>query len=127
MALKVAVVSKDGELINEHFGRAKHFLIFRLLDERFVLSEVREVESPHTSITQHDAETLDRMIKSLSDCYLVLADQIGTGAITLLRQKGIKSFAVSGSIRQALDKLAVSFEVKQYLKVRSDGIGNKKN
>ncbi len=127
MALKVAVASNDGQLINEHFGRAKHFLIFRLLDEHFILSEVREVESPHTTITQHDEEALDKMIKSLSDCYLVLADQIGAGAITLLRQNGIKSFAVSGSIRQALDKLAVSFEVKNYLRVRSDGIGNEKN
>ena len=43
MGIKVAVTSSDGLNINLHFGQAKSFLIYELKDNKFTLSEKREV------------------------------------------------------------------------------------
>ncbi len=116
MSFKIAIASSDNQTINEHFGRARHFLIFDLVDSRFTLAEVREIASPHCGGVQHDAAAVENIVELLSDCRLVLASQIGPRVIELLRIKEIKGYAVSGLIDQTLARLASSYEVKNYLK-----------
>lgn len=43
MGIKVAIASSDGLNIDLHFGQAKSFLIYELKDNKFTLSEKREV------------------------------------------------------------------------------------
>ncbi len=114
MPFRVAVASSDGREINEHFGWARHFLIYYLTEGKFKLGEVREIDSPHCGAVQHDGAALDEIAESLSDCRLVLASRIGPGAAQLLRLKGIQSFEVADSIDQTLAKLVNSYEVKNY-------------
>ena len=116
MAFKIAVASNDGQTINEHFGRARHFLIFDLVEKRFMLAEVREITSPHCGGEQHDNNAIDNIIQVLADCRFVLASQIGSGAIERLGLQGIKGFAISGPIEKTLEKLAVSYEIRNLTK-----------
>jgi predicted Fe-Mo cluster-binding NifX family protein len=113
MALKVAIASNDRQSINEHFGRARHFLIFEWAEGHFKLVEVREIVSPHCGGSQHDGNAINTIVDLLSDCRFVLASQIGPGAIELLGLKSIKGFSISGVIDQALAKLAELPEVKK--------------
>ena len=43
MGIKVAIASSDGLNIDLHFGQAESFLIYELKDNKFALSEKREV------------------------------------------------------------------------------------
>lgn len=43
MGIKVAIASSDGLNIDLHFGQTKFFLIYELKDNKFTLSEKREV------------------------------------------------------------------------------------
>ena len=126
MSIKAAVASNDGQSINEHFGRARHFLIFDLVEEHFILAEVREIVSPHSSVAEHDSNAIDRIIEALADCRFVLAGQIGPGAVERLGLHGIKGFTISGSIDKVLEKLASSYEIRNLQKVKDDKIGEPK-
>ena len=116
MPFKVAIASNNNQTINEHFGRARHFLIFDLVEQQFKLTEVREFAAPHTYGQSHNMGEIMNMVNSLADCQLVLASQIGPGAAKILEIKGIKSYAVSDLIDSTLEQLAASAEVKNYLR-----------
>ncbi len=42
MKWKAAVASSDGKVINQHFGRAKEFLIFEITNQEFQFLELRQ-------------------------------------------------------------------------------------
>ena len=50
MAIRAAVASSDGKIINKHFGKADYFLIFELRDGEFRYIEKRNT-APCCNIT----------------------------------------------------------------------------
>lgn len=104
MDVKIAVASSDGETVNEHFGRAESFRIYRLHDSGHELLEVRD-NSPACSGGQHSDDALERAATTISDCRGVVAAQIGSGAIDVLITHRILAFTMGGSIVDALDTL----------------------
>ena len=104
MAYKVAVASSDGKFINRHFGRAEHFLVFEISDKAFEFLEVRN-NTPPCSYRDHDDGLLTRAAELLSDCRIVLASQIGPGAVAALAAKGVEGRAVPRFIDEALNRL----------------------
>lgn len=109
MGVKVAVASTDGKFINEHFGRAKEFLIFNLdLEEKsYNFIELRP-NTPPCSGHEHEDNLLEQSVNLLSDCKAVLVSQIGPGAIQALDTKGIKALIVRNFIPDALNDLSLS-------------------
>lgn len=109
MGVRVAVASTDGKFINEHFGRAKEFLIFNLNleDKLFNFIELRE-NTPPCSVHEHDDNLLDRSVNLLSDCKAVLVSQIGPGAAYALENKGIKALTIRDFIQNALTNILTS-------------------
>lgn len=97
---KVAVASTDGITINEHFGRAREFLIYEV-DETGVyqLLEKRTVQRPVDPAT-HAAS---RAVELLTDVEAVLVTQIGPRAEIELLGKGVFALAVTGPIAKALE------------------------
>ena len=87
----MAVASKGGGLVNQHFGHAKEFLIY-------------EVDGAHVSFVGHrkvahycqsgygEEATLDNIIRTIGDCRAVLCSKIGTCPQEKLRQAGIEPF-----------------------------------
>jgi predicted Fe-Mo cluster-binding NifX family protein len=107
MDVKIAVASSDETTINEHFGRAHVFRIYRLHDEGHDFLELRE-NTPVCGVQQHDDEVLDQAAQLISDCRGVVAAQIGPGAIDALIGHRIPAFTMSGSIDEALETLRAS-------------------
>jgi predicted Fe-Mo cluster-binding NifX family protein len=107
MDVKIAVASSDGETVNQHFGRAGSFYIYRLHDTGYELLEVRD-NSPACSGGQHSDDALERAAKTIADCRGVVAVQIGPGAIDALIDHRIMAFSMGGSISDALDTLQKS-------------------
>jgi nitrogen fixation protein NifB len=97
---KVAVVSTDGLVINEHFGRANEFLIYDVSGSgSHTLLETRQmIQSPADS---HDQEVAAKA-ELLADVEVVLVAQIGPGAEKALRQRGIIALTITGAIEKAL-------------------------
>jgi nitrogen fixation protein NifX len=105
MEFQVAVASLDGILINQHFGKNREFLIYRVQDNgEYGLVERRELKAP-CGQGQHHEETLVRSAKELQDCSFVLVARIGPGAEKVLASHGIKAFEIYDRIDRAIDKL----------------------
>lgn len=98
---KVAVASTDGISINEHFGRAKEFLIYEVEQGGAYQLLERRPNNPHCS-GEHDHHTADATAGLLADVKVVLVSQIGPGASKALQSKGVTALTLSGSIDKAL-------------------------
>lgn len=105
MEFQVAVASLDGILINQHFGKNREFLIYRIQDNgEYGLVETRELKAP-CQAGQHDGDALVQAAQELQDCSFVLVARIGPGADKVLASHGIKAFETYDRIDRAIDKL----------------------
>lgn len=117
MDIKVAVASSNGKTINEHFGKAKSFTIYRLVDDKWQYVEDRPT-LPACNGQGHSDQLLDQMASLLSDCQGIIVNQIGPGAMDTLLYRNILPFALSGSIEEALTTVLQSklFRIRYKLK-----------
>lgn len=117
MEIRVAVASSNGTTINEHFGKARSFTIYRLVDEKWQHMEERP-NLPPCNGQCHSNELLNQTASLLSDCQGVIVNQIGTGAMDTLLYRNILPFALSGSIEDALATVRESklFRVRYKIK-----------
>lgn len=105
MSIKVAVASSDGKYINQHFGMASQFLIFQLNDDgthKFL--ELRE-NKPACGVDGHSATSMEDSVKLIADCQVVIASQIGPGAIDILLENNIDPYIAPTFIEDALEKM----------------------
>ena len=90
---QIAVTSKYGKLVDQHFGHADKLLIFRGDGQAFTLRETRKVGRYCQGMAECDAETAsssqNQLLMALADCQAVLTMRIGYHAKTQLQQKGI--------------------------------------
>lgn len=103
MSLRVAVASSDGITVNEHFGKASSFFIFDIKYDLIKLIEERKT-IPICETNGHAEEKIDKTIKLISDCKVLLVSKIGMGPELALQEKGIKVFEVSMNINKALER-----------------------
>jgi len=112
MSFKVAIASSDRKSVDQHFGQTPDFLIFEIKENRdFEFIEVRKNIPPYDDpnlLEDHD-NALAKSADLISDCDVVLASQIGHGAVKILLSCKIQPYAVSNLlIENALKKLASS-------------------
>jgi len=144
MAVKIAVGSSDGIVIDQHFGSGRKFYIFEFLEEgnsklieiREVQTEVKDSVSATCSDDEnigcdsstnsgcgsschsggHDELGLIEKINAISDCQVVLVNAVGKRAEKLLIKSGISAFEAKGSIEKAFLKLFIYYKrTKQLL------------
>ncbi len=90
--LRVAVASKEGQAISEHFGHARHFLVYTLNAHACRLLERREVA--HYCLGQSaDAGALHGILAALHDCQAVFVARIGDGPRARLAARGVSAVA----------------------------------
>ena len=89
--MRIAVVSTDGEMVNEHFGRAGRFLIYDVVGPLQRLVEVRQVEPLSTGDKNHpfDAGRLGTVIETVLDCQRLYCAMIGEIPQQELQRQGI--------------------------------------
>jgi len=93
---KVAVGSTDGITVNEHFGKTEEFWIYESDEEGiYHFSERRKNSFVKSNDHRHT-------VQLLADVEAVLVSKIGLHAEKKLRQEGIISLSVVGSITKAL-------------------------
>ena len=111
MKYRIAVGTKDGVNVTEHFGQCERFQILEIDQEsdEIVLVEGRDTDD-QTQCEGHQDERIRDKIEALRDCQIVLIRQIGGQSEKLLNHNGIIALQYQGTIEGALQR------VKQYYK-----------
>ena len=112
MNIKVAIASNDGVSVNEHFGRARTFMIYRFAAGEWEHLENRE-NQPSCAGHEHNDDLLEQTAELIADCWGVVIVQIGPTAFDLLISRRVLPFVLDGSVEGALKTLRGS---KQFLK-----------
>lgn len=110
MAIRAAVASTDGKVINCHFGKASKFLIFEFKDNGFKYIENREVK-PCCNRGEHEDNAFEITAKELSDCHIILVSKIGMMAADFLESRGFAVYESPFPIKECLEKLTAEIEV----------------
>lgn len=104
--MRVAVISSDGKVINQHFGKASRFLIFDINKDKIKFVEERKnIPVCGTAEDGHSDDILNNTISLIKDCEIVLCAKIGGMAEEKLRKSGIKPFEVPDFIGEALKNI----------------------
>lgn len=101
---RIAVATKHGKLVDQHFGYASEFLIFEGNGETFSRTENRRVEKYCTGVEECDTgeSKRDSIVDALRDCDAVLTMRIGYHAKEKLNKKGIMIVETCDTIANAL-------------------------
>ena len=104
----IAVASKDGKDINQHFGHAERFLIYDVEGSDATLVDEKKVERYCSYDTDHPlrGNLLKKIAAALAGCRAVICAQIGQGPQMEMEQLGIDTFVAEGPIRPTLVELA---------------------
>ena len=87
-SIRVAVASKEGKAISEHFGHAKLFHIYDVQADQCRLVEQRDVS--HYCLGGHsDKNAMNTILEAIKDCVVVFVAKIGDGPTEKLAARGI--------------------------------------
>jgi len=103
----IAVASKDGKEIDQHFGHAERFLIYDVENGDVRYLEEIKVERYCSFNPEHPlrGHLLRRITDVLSECRAVVTSQIGDHPKTELEKQGVEAFVISGPIETTLVEL----------------------
>ena len=104
----IAVASKDGKEINQHFGHAERFLIYDVEDGDAKLVDERVVERYCSFDPEHPlrGHLLRSIAAALAGCRAVVTSQMGDHPKGELEKLGVEPFVINGPIKLTLVELA---------------------
>ncbi len=99
--MQIAIATTDGLTVDEHFGRAKKFLVYNVTPTIFDLVMEKVVEPYSTGQKDHtfDDGRLQKVATALSGCEKVFITKIGDEPAAALKEAGIEPVVYSGLIR----------------------------
>ena len=102
--IKVAVTSKNGRLVDLHYGHAKEFMIYEINGSNSSYIETRQVDQYCLGLEECDEEDArrDAAVDLIADCDAVLTLRIGHYAEQKLLRRGIRSVIYWYTIEQGL-------------------------
>jgi nitrogen fixation protein NifB len=111
----IAVASKHGRLVDQHFGHASEFFIYKGDGQKFTLTEMRKVDKYCTGMEECEPEETrrDAMITALQDCDAVVTMRIGYHAKERLQKKGIRSMESCDTVENGLQFAVEQLALKQ--------------
>ncbi|AKB51727.1 NifB-domain protein, type 2 [Methanosarcina barkeri str. Wiesmoor] len=116
---KVAVTSKSGKLVDQHFGQTTDFMIFEINGEDYKFLETRSTKKycngGHELNNQSHGKK--EAIETISDCDAVLSMKIGLGAQKKLGEFGIECIEYCYTVERGLKYLQTMRKQKQVKKI----------
>ncbi len=109
--LQVAVATKSGSMVDQHFGHVTEFYVYEYVNGSTVFKEKRSVSRYCSGGLECDTqeEKMESIISTISDCNVVIAMRIGDAPKQKLKQKGIKVFTtvdwIETSVKKAVTEL----------------------
>ena len=104
----IAVASKDGKHINQHFGHAVRFLIYDVAGSAVKLVEEKPVEKYCSYDEAHPlrGHVLRGIAEALQGCRAIVCSQIGPAPQEEMGRLGFEVYALEGEINSSLTELA---------------------
>lgn len=101
---RIAVTSKYGKLVDQHFGHAGEFIIYQGNGQDFTLVERRSVAKFCTGVEEcgDEEENGAQTIGAIHDCQAVLTMRIGQHAKTKLAEQGVRSIEYCDTVENGL-------------------------
>lgn len=115
--MKIAFVTDDGKTISQHFGRAAHYLVVKIVEGQIIEREMRDKlghkqyvksdeEPNHTQGSGMDSASHrkhQQMAEAISDCDVLICGGMGRGAYESMQSFGIRPIVTDHSeVDQAL-------------------------
>jgi nitrogenase molybdenum-iron protein NifN len=121
-SIKIAVATKTGMLVDQHFGHAQEFHIYSSGPEGTLFLEKRKVDKFCDGIDECEGEEnddapgseeqrLENIIGTVSDCSAVLVMRIGYNPLKSLQEKGITVVQTCGRIEDGIKNAIESIKV----------------
>jgi len=104
----IAVATKDGKLINQHFGHAERFLLYEVEGSAVTLVDEKKVERYCTYDEAHPlrGHVLRAISEALQGCRAIVCSQIGPAPQDEMARLGFEVYTLEGEIRSSLTELA---------------------
>lgn len=109
--LQVAVASKSGMMVDQHFGHVTEFYVYEYVNGNTVFKEKRSVSRYCNGAYDCDnrEESMETILRAISDCNAVIAMRIGEAPKQRLKQSGIRVFTtvdrIETSVKNAVTEL----------------------
>jgi MoaA/NifB/PqqE/SkfB family radical SAM enzyme len=112
--LVFAAASKNGIAVDQHFGRASAFYVYRYANGSLEFLEKRDVSEycrgeEHCGQTARHEDGLNGILDALADCDGVIAMRIGNEPYRRLAERGIRFFTTYDYVTDAVRKFGKSF------------------
>lgn len=102
---RVAVATRGGDKVNQHFGHATEFLVYDTDGTDVQLLGVRKIQAychGKADCNGDKAATLQEIISILSDCRILLCSGIGEAPRASLNTNGVLPLVRKGGIQEAI-------------------------
>ena len=98
--MRIAVVSTNGKDVDEHFGKAREFLIYDMVNGESVFVEKRAASPLSTGDRSHEFDEVKfrEVAGTIKDCNRVYAVRIGDRPKMELEKMGIETVLYEGPI-----------------------------
>ncbi len=105
---QVAVATKSGMLVDQHFGQVSEFYVYEYNHGNAVFKERRNIEKYCDGKEEcgDKEDRIEAIIKTIADCDAVIAMRIGESPKYKLSQRGIRVFATYDRIEDSVKKVA---------------------
>jgi nitrogenase molybdenum-iron protein alpha/beta subunit/molybdenum cofactor biosynthesis enzyme MoaA/predicted Fe-Mo cluster-binding NifX family protein len=107
--IQVAVATKSGMLVDQHFGQVSEFYVYEYKNGGVVFKERRVVKKYCDGVEEcaTNEAKMDLIIQTISDCTAVIAMRIGEAPRQKLVSKGIRVFTTYDRIEDSV-KIAIT-------------------
>jgi nitrogenase cofactor biosynthesis protein NifB len=103
--LLFAVASRDGRLVDQHFGHAEEFYIYTWNNGHVSLKERRPIlrfcRGKENCVADHENK-IERLAETLEDCDGVISLRIGDTPRSLLESRGIRVYMTYNRVEEAV-------------------------
>jgi predicted Fe-Mo cluster-binding NifX family protein len=108
--MRIAITTKDGLEVNQHFGKADRFYIYDIKNNALVFVEIRFVYSYCENINgvsvdpghKFAVDKLSKIYKQISDCEAIYTQKIGEKPLQAIEEKGISVKLCNCSVQSIL-------------------------
>lgn len=109
---RYAVASKNGILVDQHFGHAEEFYIYESDGKKVRFVEKRPIDKYCTGIRDCDEKTdkIGAVLAAINDCSGVLALRIGDSPTQRMQERGIQVISTYDRIENAIQKAESGME-----------------
>jgi nitrogen fixation protein NifX len=103
--MKIAFATSDGNLVNEHFGRAGMFAVYEMTSADYQFVETRKFADgldqavvSTRELGQEHEDAVQSKVDRLADCKLIYLTEIGGPSAARLVKKGIMPMKVKDAL-----------------------------